>query len=783
MGKTAILSVRILGDGKGAAQAFTDTEGKAGGFGDKLIGAGKLALGLGAAVVTGAAIAGGALYGIGETMAGVTNTIRVGTGAAGDNLDAMVANAKGVATTIPTTFEKAATAVADVNTRMGLTGTTLETVASQFLEAGRILGQDVDINTASAAFAAFGVKGDDIVGAMDNMLRVSQATGIGMNDLAGNVATNGVALSGLGFGFNDAIALTGSLDKAGIDASATLGVMKKGLVTLAKSGEEPVSAFKRVTGEIGAFIDSGDKAGALNLASQIFGTRGAAQFVGAVEQGVLGVGDLMSAAGVTEDTILGLGKETMRAGDKWAILKNKGLAALEPLATKVADGVGAGIDVLTTTLEKVDWSVFTGAAAGVHGALEGIGPVIQTVGGWITRNLIPPLMSVVGAVRDNWPMIVATVAGVFDSIQAKIKPLIPKITAIFTTVGEIIGSAFALAQVIISTALGAIMTAWELFGQPFLTVVAAIWDAVIGVVGPALDIIKSIIATVMAVLQGDWAGAWEGIQGIVSGAWDLVVGIITGALGIIGGIFSGGMEALGNIAGEAWAWLAETFNTGVGAVVSWVKGLPRKILDAVGNLNSLLGRAGSDVILGFHNAIVTGWNGLWTFVVSIPGRIRDTIGDLGGLLAQAGWAVIDGFIGPMIDAWNRGKNFISNIGTWIFENKGPISKDKTLLKPAGEAIMGGFIGSLKAAMPDLERWVNTATATVMGLEADPTINLAAKQPTTSRAGAGAGTGRGTINITVNGALDPTAVARQIRELLTTEARTRGAVTLTGSVLP
>ena len=54
----------------------------------------------------------------------------------------------------------------------------------------------------------------------------------------------------LGFSFDQSAALIGTLDKAGMDADKTLAGMSKGLVTLAKDGEEPQAAFQRVTGEI-----------------------------------------------------------------------------------------------------------------------------------------------------------------------------------------------------------------------------------------------------------------------------------------------------------------------------------------------------------------------------------------------------------------------------------------------------------------------------------------------------------------------------------------------------
>ena len=132
-GKSAILAVKILGDSQGAVKAIKETEDAGGGLFSKLTGGIPSFAMIGTAAVGAAAAAGKALYGIGEAFDEVKDTIRVGTGATGDALNGLVDDAHAVATSIPTSFADAGKMVADLNTRLGLSGEQLQTVSKQYL--------------------------------------------------------------------------------------------------------------------------------------------------------------------------------------------------------------------------------------------------------------------------------------------------------------------------------------------------------------------------------------------------------------------------------------------------------------------------------------------------------------------------------------------------------------------------------------------------------------------------------------------------------------------------
>lgn len=81
---------------------------------------------------------------------------------------------------------------------------------------------------------------------------------------------------------------------------------------------------------------------------------------------------------------------------------------------------------------------------------------------------------------------------------------------------------------------------------------------------------------------------------------------------------------------------------------------------------------------------------LVTWVTGVPQRIKDALGDLGELLKSAGESIINGLFEGMTKVWEDAKDWVSGIGDWIAENKGPIDYDLRLLVPNGRAIMDGL---------------------------------------------------------------------------------------------
>ena len=664
------------------------------------------------AVVGTVAAAGGALYKVGAVFDDVADTIRVGTGASGKALDGLVASAKAVGSKVPADFAKIGPTVADLNTRLGLSGETLETVASQYLEAGRILGQDVDINATSAAFSAFGIAGKDVEGAMDSLFRVSQATGVGMNELAGIVQKSAPAMQNLGFSFEETAALAGTLDKAGLNTQQVMNSMSKGLVTLAKDGEKPQEAFKRTVSEIQGFIAAGDQAGAINLAAKVFGTKGATQFIGALQDGKVNLDNLVASAGMTDDTILGLGQETADFAEQWQLFKNRVLVWLEPLGSKVFGALGTAMGEVNGAVlafgeawKKNDGDI---TSSGLAGFFERLAPIIRNVFEGAKAALAPFVDMFMTAFSTLGPMFAPLIPQIVQLVSAfsplglimkVLAPILPQIAGLVTTLGAALSGALAkvlptivavvgqlvstlsgsLAQVLpVITQMVGFLADWLGKVIPmFAGILAAVLPLVSALVGALLPVIANLVSAILPPLMDllmQWADlvipivdmilgilvpAIQFLMPIVEFAFGVIAEVVKVALGIVIAILSGVVGFIKDtlVPVITWLWqnVVQPAFDGIGKVVTWV-------------WENVISPAFNAIKWYIDNVLGPVINWLWTNVVQPA---------FDGIGKAVDWAW-NNVILPAVSAlkWYF-DNVLGPVFTWLYE---------TIIKPAWDGI-------------------------------------------------------------------------------------------------
>ncbi|MDB1493306.1 tape measure protein [Bifidobacterium adolescentis] len=168
---------------------------------------------------------------------------------------------------------------------------------------------------------------------------------------------------------------------------------------------------------------------------------------------------------------------------------------------------------------------------------------------------------------------------------------------------------------------------------------------------------------------------------------------------------------------------------------------------------------GSTIVNIFNsaaNGARNAWNGVVSWFRGIPGTIGGFFSGAGTLLYNAGASIISGFLNGLKSMWSNVTGWISGIGDWIKAHKGPISYDRRLLVPAGQAIMTGFAQGLNTGF---DNSVETAISRANRRLAAMPLNLSAQGNTATPV-------VNTWNVEINGeVIDKDGTAKAIKRLL------------------
>jgi len=282
------------------------------------------------------AAVGAAVFTAANDMDKAMKTIRAGTGTTGDALAALNKDFQAVFKQVPQGADVVSSTLADLNTRTGLTGQALQNLTKQTLDLARVAGTDASqlVAQTTRIFGDWGIEAAKTGQTLDYLWKVSQQTGIGVDQLGRTIVQYGAPLRQMGFDFETAAAMLGKWEKEGVNAELVLGSLRIGLVNFAKAGEEPPKAMRRAIEEI---KNMGSAAEANALAVEIFGARAGPDMAAAIREGRFDLDELLKTLQASPETIVAAARETMTFGESMQQLKNQAEVALEPLGKVLLD--------------------------------------------------------------------------------------------------------------------------------------------------------------------------------------------------------------------------------------------------------------------------------------------------------------------------------------------------------------------------------------------------------------------------------------------------------------
>lgn len=504
----------------------------------------------GIAVATGKTVveAGKYLKDLGSQFDEAADAIRIGTGATGDALDGLLDDFDEVYKSVPTTMEDASKAIADYNTRLGLTGPQLQEISKQALQVSDMLGDDLGgvIEESSQAFQQWNIDADNMGSAMDYIFKVSQSTGMGFTDLMSNMQKFGPQLQEMGYSFETASALMGQLDKAGVNTEEVLSAMKKSVGALAKEG---ISASDGLAMYYEQIKNAGTAAEAASIASEIFGTKAGSTMAAAIRDGTLAVGDLTESLLENGETIAGAAEDTYDFAERLQIMKQGLEVALKPMANTVFDGLNKFMPVLQKLMEQIVPVISDAVEAaapfveeflmGAADALEDVLPLISQLAAdllpiltQLMSTLLPPLLSLVQTLLPPLMQIVGAILPPIASLLSTILPMITQIvSAVLPVLVQIISALLPVITPLLEVALQIVNDVIMPLLPPLMQIVQALLPPLVSL----LNLVMPILSPLLALLQ-----PIASVLGTIADVIAKIVSFGSGVISKIAGLFGGG---------------------------------------------------------------------------------------------------------------------------------------------------------------------------------------------------------------------------------------------------
>lgn len=591
------------------------------------------------------AAAGTAAYAAWMSVDEAYDNIAVGTGATGDALSKLQESFDNVFAKAPFDAMDISNSLADLNTRFGFTGKVLEDASEKFLRFASVNKTDVSnaVALVSRAMGDAGIPAEEYTSVLDALTTASQASGISIDALTGNITKYGAPMRALGYTTEESIAIFASWEKAGVNTEIAFSGMKKAISNFSAEGKDAKVEFKKTLEEIAKCPDI---ASATTKAIEVFGTKAGPDLADAIKGGRFEFEEMLKLVESSSGQLDASFEATMDPADKAKVALNNLTLAGAALGDVIQSALGPVFESLADILKDfTEW--FKNLNPEIRQTIVFVGGIIAAVG---------PLLVLIGALAGP----ISTALGLFAKFKLALFGTAEQAGMMGTMVSGLTGPILAVIGIIalvtaalidlynnneefrknvndmISNLIEILQTLWNSFLYPILTavkdVLLDIWN---NAILPVWETVKNCIADIIAKLSG-------------------LIEVLTPVINFI-------IQLLSALLIPAFLLLANTIGAVVSEAISFFGALLSNVSQVIGGIIQVISG-----IIQFITGVFTGnWKQAWNGIVSIFKGIFDGIVGIAKAPINDVISLVNGVISA-VNGMIKGLNKISfDIPDWV----------------------------------------------------------------------------------------------------------------------
>lgn len=591
------------------------------------------------------AAAGTAAYAAWMSVDEAYDNIAVGTGATGDALSKLQESFDNVFAKAPFDAMDISNSMADLNTRFGFTGKVLEDASEKFLRFASVNKTDVSnaVALVSRAMGDAGIPAEEYTSVLDALTTASQASGISIDALTGNITKYGAPMRALGYTTEESIAIFASWEKAGVNTEIAFSGMKKAISNFSAEGKDAKVEFKKTLEEIAKCPDI---ASATTKAIEVFGTKAGPDLADAIKGGRFEFEEMLKLVESSSGQLDASFEATMDPADKAKVALNNLTLAGAALGDVIQSALGPVFESLADILKDfTEW--FKNLNPEIRQTIVFVGGIIAAVG---------PLLVLIGALAGP----ISTALGLFAKFKLALFGTAEQAGMMGTMVSGLTGPILAVIGIItlvtaalidlynnneefrknvndmISNLIEILQTLWNSFLYPILTavkdVLLDIWN---NAILPVWETVKNCIADIIAKLSG-------------------LIEVLTPVINFI-------IQLLSALLIPAFLLLANTIGAVVSEAISFFGALLSNVSQVIGGIIQVISG-----IIQFITGVFTGnWKQAWNGIVSIFKGIFDGIVGIAKAPINGVISLVNGVISA-VNGMIKGLNKISfDIPDWV----------------------------------------------------------------------------------------------------------------------